>query len=282
LTKLSSEGLFLCAPCFSLHINEQQQNRVKLSILLVICLIASTIAVTPACVSASYCKGCSNTAATQCTSCYNTSVGTLGARFLDGTLKTCTGLVTVIAGCKIYNPMLATTAVATQASCQLCTTGLMNYEVQGTTATTDPYVITCTAAVTNCPVIANCLQPRCADASTQGTPGTFATKTCELCDGTKAADAAATCLGATLMVGCQNERWNGTATSCYYPKTGYAVASGALSAITYTTDANCQILLDATQCGSCADGYWWNTTECTLSAKLLAAAFLAVVALFIN
>jgi hypothetical protein len=63
----------------------------KLSILLVICLIASTMAVVPACVSATYCGECSVTApATDCVACHNMK-GTVGPRFLDATTKSCAG-----------------------------------------------------------------------------------------------------------------------------------------------------------------------------------------------
>jgi hypothetical protein len=86
---------------------------------------------------------------------------------------------------------------------------------------------------------------------------------------------------ATQIANCDME-WSDGAAQCYVAKAGYAVAVGITTTIAYTTDVNCQILLDATQCGTCKDTYFWDTTVCTLSAKLLGAAFLAVVALFIN
>jgi hypothetical protein len=54
--------------------------------------------------------------------------------------------------------------------------------------------------------------------------------------------------------------------------------------IAYTTESNCAHLAAGftTQCLTCWDGYYWNTTVYKLSAKLLRAAFLAIVGLFVN
>jgi hypothetical protein len=72
----------------------------KLSILLVICLIASTMAVTPACLAASYCKGGNTTVATTCDTCFNYKLGTIGAKFKAAGTTTCTNSVSAISSCK--------------------------------------------------------------------------------------------------------------------------------------------------------------------------------------
>jgi hypothetical protein len=246
----------------------------KLSILLVICLIASTMAVTPACVSSTYCKGCSNTTATSCTSCYN-STGTVGPRFLAD--AKCEGALDLITNCKTYSKSFTskTTATVTEA-CFMCDDKTYwAKELKADAAAT--ITVTCSKTPqTGCTLITDCAQSICKGVAATGL------HTCALCDVAKGAKADGTACDATIITNCSQEYSNGTAAECYNAATGYAVAVGLTSVIAYTTDVNCQILLDATQCGTCKDTYWWDTTKCALSAKLLGAAFLAVVALFIN
>jgi hypothetical protein len=102
-----------------------------------------------------------------------------------------------------------------------------------------------------------------------------------MCDAGKRAASAILCDNNAPLANCTNTYF-ATTQKCWYPATGYSVAKDLASAVTFSADNNCRVLETATQCGICADGYWWDSEKCQLSAKLLGAAFLAVVALFIN
>jgi hypothetical protein len=66
-------------------------------------LIASAMAVVPACTAASHCKSCSTTTSTACTGCYNYK-GHTGPRYLSA--GACRNQVTAIENCKIYDDSL--------------------------------------------------------------------------------------------------------------------------------------------------------------------------------
>jgi hypothetical protein len=208
----------------------------------------------------------------------------------------------LITNCKIYNPkLIAKTTGTTSGDCLLCDDkSYWLREEEAPAATT----LTITCDTTNqdptdgCKdKIVDCDQNRCKGkkfvAASRRILGEFehdrilvdkvvSVKACMMCVAGKGAKGDRSACAETIITNCSQEYGNGTAAECYTPATGYAVAVGLTSTIAYTADVNCQILLDATQCGTCKDGYWWDTTKCTLSAKLLGAAFLAVVTLFIN
>jgi hypothetical protein len=201
-------------------------------------------------------------------------MGTIGARFLAS--SKCEGAVTAITNCNVYNPNLASAGTTISGACMFCDATYTLVETTDATPTTTP---TCVATIpTGCTASANCAQVLC---SIDAAPAT--TPTCVLCNKDIASAGANSCTGVGVT-GCAQARWNvaGSVSHCYHPSTGYAIMADFVTLQTYTTDPNCQFLVSATQCGTCKDGYYWDTTVCTLSAKLLGAAFLAVVALFIN
>jgi hypothetical protein len=228
---------------------------------------------TPACVAASYCKACSTTTVTECAMCFNYKLGTIGARYKTGT--TCTNSLSAISNCNTYNPDLTVSTVASTGACQTCDS---DYAVVETT-TAGVIAVTCVDLPTGCADITDCMQVVCKTSNA----GTTYASTCGVCDSGKGHSAANAC-AATIITNCDYTTWSGTVQNCKFADSGYAVASTMLTAVAYTTDSNCQTLATTvtTDCQVCWDGYYWNTTVCLLSAKLLGAAFLAVVALFIN
>jgi len=247
----------------------------KLSITLVICLIASTIAVVPACLAASYCKSCSTVTSTTCTSCFNWKMGTIGPKYM--TSPTCANSVLAVAGCKIYSPNL-TSATPGAGACQNCDSSkpIVELSVGGITQG-----VCASSLPTGCTDIANCGQMLCSSSDA----GVTYTATCKMCSSGKGASAINACAG-TIITNCDVSYWSASAgvAVCGYPKSGYAVDSTSLILTAYTTDSNCQQLVagSTSQCGTCWDGYYWNTNVCKLSAKLLGAAFLAIISLFVN
>ena len=243
----------------------------NLYIILVICLIPSTMAVVPACPGSSYCKACSTSTATHCTLCFNWKLGMIGPRYLSG--NKCLNAQTAIPYCKVYCPN-ATTAMTGADSCEQCDNGSLVLEVTSAGVTS----VVCNLLPPGCSALADCEQQKCA--SSDG--GHNFTATCLLCKSSKGASAANACAG-TIIANCDNARWVAGAQHCAYPKSGYAVESTGLTSVAYTADSNCQQLAAGsdTQCQSCWDGYYWNTSVCKLSGKLLGAAFLAAVGFFV-
>lgn len=242
---------------------------------LLLVLIASAIAVTPACAPASYCKGCSETVATTCTSCFNWMAGAIGPKAMISPATTCGTAVAAITNCQIYNSGNGQ-AAAKAGTCLLCKDGNVVVETQPTSILT-AYVPTCPAtAPSGCTKIANCKQTKCSKAF----GATAYTTTCSLCDSGKGPSSATACAG-TIMANCDLAYWSSSVQGCWHPKSGYAVVNGAASTVAYTTDKNCVMLgVVATQCVSCWDGYYWNTTSCKLFASLISGAAFSLLALF--
>ena len=245
----------------------------KLSIILVVCLIASTMAVVPACLAASYCKAWSITTANNCDRCHNWKLGTIGATYVSA--NACLNGVAALAGCKIYNPNTITAANGA-GSCRQCNSSKPIVEL---TAGGDTSVVCAATLPTGCPPIANCEPQICASSDASPTY----TATCLHCSSGKGVSAANAC-AATIMTNCETSWWAGTAQVCGYPKSGYAVERISLVLHAYATDSDFQQLAtrSTTQCQTCWDGYYWNTTVWKLSAKLLGSAFLVVVGFFVK
>jgi hypothetical protein len=245
----------------------------KISMILAICFIASTMAVVPACAAASHCKSCSTTTSTACTGCYNYK-GDTGPRYLSA--AACKNKVTAIKHCKIYDDSLNAAATNKEGACWMCDFG----EVILETTTGNDVAITCpkTRPIL-CAAIANCKQQECKTSDA----GTTYTTACVLCESYFGASAANACAG-NMMPNCYHSFWSSTVQGCTYPKSGYVAASDKLSVIAYTTDVNCQVLASGstTQCQTCWDGYYWASQDCKLSANLLGAGFFFAVGLFIN
>jgi hypothetical protein len=173
-----------------------------------------------------------------------------------------------------YSPSLTVATTASAGACQTCDSDYAVFESVASTVIT----VTCVALPTGCADITDCMQVKCF--TDDG--GTTYSSTCNVFDLGKGANATNTCTG-TIITNCDYASF-GTDQNCMYVSSGYAVANDSLSAIAYTTDSNCQRLVTGitTQCQHCWDGYYWKTTICLLSTKLLGAAFLAVIALIIN
>jgi hypothetical protein len=247
----------------------------KISILIVVCgLIASTFALVPACVAANYCRGCDTSIPTNCTLCHNWHLGTIGAKALVN--NNCVTSLTAIKGCKIYKGDLTTASTAIAGSCIMCSKDHPIVEITASGVVT----VTCDkTAPTGCAKIDNCQQMKCETSDA----GANYTSSCTVCAKGKGASAANAC-AATIPANCEVAIWFGGAALCTYPSKGYAMDSTYVTPVAYTTDTACQALVSGstTQCQVCWDGYYWDTTLCKLSAKLIGAAFLVIVGLFIN
>jgi len=240
-------------------------------------LIATAVAVTPACAPASYCRGCSETTATHCTTCHNWMSGTLGPRYLA--TNTCTTAMTAVTDCLIYADQTSAASTTTD-NCMICKKGY--YMVSGTNATNANKATTCVKTIpTGCVAIANCRTTKCSQAA--GGAATY-TATCQVCDAGKGAASTTACTG-TILANCDTAYWTpgSTVQACWYPKSGYAVVNASTSTVAYTTDKNCrQLGVVTTQCIECWDGYYWNTTMCKLFSKVFVAGFMVFIGMFIN
>jgi len=241
-------------------------------------LIATAVAVTPACAPASYCRGCSETTATHCTTCHNWMSGTLGPRYLA--TNTCTTAMTAVTDCMVYADQTSAASTTTD-NCMICKKGY--YMVSGTNATNANKATTCVKTIpTGCVAIANCRTTKCSQAA--GGAATY-TATCQVCDAGKGAASTTACT-ATILANCDTAYWTAGSTvqGCWYPKSGYAVVNAGTSTVAYTTDKNCRQLgsVVTTQCVECWDGYYWNTTMCKLFSKVFVAGFMVFIGMFIN
>lgn len=245
----------------------------KISTILVICLIASTKAVVPACLAENYCKSCSTTVATACTGCYNYK-GLIAPRYLSA--SDCKNSLTAIKGCKIYDDSLTSADTTIEGACRMCDFG---YVILQTTTGTDVAITCLDIRPTLCAAINHCKQQECKTFDA----GVTYTTACVMCDSTKGASAANACEGVKIP-NCYLSFWSSTQQGCTYPNPGYVTASDKLSLVAYSTDVNCQVLASGstTQCQTCWDGYYWALTDCKLSAKLLGATLLLSVSLFIH
>jgi hypothetical protein len=85
----------------------------NLSIILVVFLIASTMAVL-SCTAAAICKECYGNVLDDCYNCFNWKLGTVGPRYLSG--LDCKNTADFIINCKIYSEtLLAASTLVTDA-----------------------------------------------------------------------------------------------------------------------------------------------------------------------
>ena len=169
---------------------------------LLLVLIASAIAVTPACAPASYCKGCSETVATTCTSCYNGNDPKIGPKAMVSPATTCAVAVTAITDCLFYNPSNGQAAVKAS-TCRFCKNG--NVSVDDQLAASAAYTPTCPATLpTGCTKVANCKQSKCVR-----TFGSTYTVSCAICDSGMGPSASNACAG-TIIANCEQAYSSGT------------------------------------------------------------------------
>jgi len=259
----------------------------KLSLLIIFSLISVSLAAAPACVKASYCMGCSMTAGseTKCTSCFNYANKTVMAKAFAS--DSCAANAVQISGCK-YQVPAANGVVAstdTDTGCYMCEDSSFGVTVNTSAAT--PAVVTnvCAALPTGCTEISNCATQVCKTAA--GTHTASATNNfCKVCAKGYAHTSTTVC-GATPIANCDYTMWNAgsnpAAANCYIPKSGYVVVKTRLSTVAWTGVENCKGLHSGdAMCELCWDGYYWDTTKCSLASNLLGLGFLAAVALFFN
>ena len=88
----------------------------KLSLLIIFSLISVSLALAPACVKASYCMACDNSAGNEakCTSCFNYANKTIMAKAFAS--DSCTANAVQISGCRYQLPADSTTVASTRAS----------------------------------------------------------------------------------------------------------------------------------------------------------------------
>lgn len=227
--------------------------------LILLAILIATATAAPSCKAANYCLGCHLTTADTCIACFNSGLGSLGARYLSANV--CTTKVTAITNCSYYDSGLTVAAAATNAGCQQCNSGYYVIDTAGT--------ITCSKTLTTgCTAVTNCAQTKC----------TGTTATCMQCSSTFGAATAGSCTTGANMTNCAANYWS-TANRCYVASTGFAVSSGSAGVTAYTTDASCRMLhAGNASCSHCKDGYYWNVTVCKAAAGILSAAFTMIAA----
>merc|ERR1711874_714199 len=221
-------------------------------------------------------------------------VATYGARFLAS--DSCAGKITDLTDCQVFYPKNAAATVAQQTTlqppCWQCgNSKVLNATPDAAVDWTDNTAIIGTVgatwscgtdaisvAVTNCAIQ---FQGAVTGAGTPGSP-CLITSAGYCSGGTPIANAQTmgNCSGFTNCSTTINS-WSGSsigAQECHVAETGYAVGSGGQAGVAFTTDTNCRKLLDATNCGTCTDGYWFGGSTCYMGSSLYflsAAAFLA-------
>jgi len=224
--------------------------------------------------------GCSNTAGseTKCTQCFNYANKTIMAKAFAS--DSCAANAVQISGCKYQMPAETSIVASTQAEggCYMCEDSSF-----GVTVDTVNSVVSnvCAALPTGCTAIANCATQVCKTAAGTHT-ASAANNFCKVCAKGYAHTSAVVC-GSTPIANCDYTMWISSAARCWMPKSGYAAISTGLSTIAWTGVANCKGLHSGdAMCEQCWDGYYWDTTKCTLASNLLGLGFLAAVALFFN
>jgi len=267
----------------------------KLTIFLLIALFTVSLA-EPSCDLDSMCMSCDATTADKCTGCYNGVVATYGARFLAS--DSCAGKITDLTDCLVFYPKNASATVASQSTlqspCWQCGNSKILNAVPGTGIDwgQNNVIVSSVDATWSCgdqalsnPSHANCaIQFQgLADANGTGTAGPVCLITnAGYCSGgtpVQDAQAMSACSSFTNCSTIINVWTTSTgAQECHDAETGYAVGSGGQAGVAFTTDTNCRKLLDATNCGTCTDGYWFGGSTCYMGSSLYflsAAAFLA-------
>jgi len=265
----------------------------KLTIFLLIALFTVSLA-EPSCDLDSMCMSCDGTTADKCLGCYNGVVATYGARFLAS--DSCAGKITDMTDCSIFYPAntAATVSQSTtlQTPCWACSSGnnLSFNPDSDVTATNTAHFLGNLKGPWKCDTTALTAPANCAvgfQLTQDGQNGT-AGPACLIyadgyCGNASVVAAAHTIDNCTGYTNCKNtiNVWTGSnqaVQQCHNAASGYAVGVGGLAGVAYTTDTNCRKLLDATNCGTCTDGYWFGGAKCYMQGSLYflsAAAFLA-------
>jgi len=243
---------------------------------------------TVTCAATSYCMGCSSTATTGCTACFNWGTGKVGARKLSASTPfTCTTALSVkTTDCQVYTGMATNTG--TSGTCSLCKSKTWRNEAMSaanvntmTCSNTAINTTTCTKASE----VANCEQMVCRDYASAGS--TDYTK-CGVCkkdywgtvDATTGLYTACGKTGTAPITNCQVYYSTGTTNGCYVCKSKFAVKSTGASCVAFTKDSNCrQLQSDDINCSMCWAAYYWNATVCKLSAKVVSAVMMVALSM---
>lgn len=247
-----------------------------------LCIIGYTFAAQGTPKASSACIGNVDNATT-CSACYNDGLNTkTGAREFLG--AACAKKVTnTVASCKYYNPGITATKAITD--CIMCNATTWLNITDSATAST--IAITCSATSistgTCATAVANCAQSSCYKSTTS----TYA-KRCSRCSaGYKGSGTLTTNVGymscvtqtiANCSVGHPlNALW------CFIANASHVVSANRLTAVSFTTDANCRKLsAGGTWCGECKDGYLFDSKTCKLGAQLMAISGLIMALFFFN
>lgn len=273
----------------------------KLTIFLLIALFTVSLA-EPSCDLDSMCMSCDASTADKCTGCYNGIVATYQARYLSS--DSCANKITELSGCTIYFPNntaadVSGTVAFLQTPCWACESGktltltdssktgvsLSDTAADWSSSLTGAF--TCasggaTTTIAGCTTYINGDIDETAQNDNDGSACliTSAAKchTSAIATDDMSANACSNYSNCSTTIATWTNGGTTANISCHVAASGYAVASTGLTGIAYTTDANCRKLLDATNCGTCTDGYWFGGATCYMEGSLYflsAAAFLA-------
>jgi len=220
---------------------------------------------------------------TTCSACYNDGLNTkTGARELLN-LACAKKVTNVVASCKYYNPLITATKAITD--CMECSA--MTWMNITDSATATSIINACSATsistATCATAVANCAQSACYKSAA----GAYS-KRCRKCStGQKGSGTLTTNVGyesctTQTITNCSishplNNLW------CFEAAASHVVAANNLTAVSFTTDANCRKMsAGGTWCSDCKNGYLFNSTTCQLGAQLMAVSGLIMALFFFN
>jgi len=229
-----------------------------------LCIIGYTLAAQGLPLATSYCAGNVNGAVT-CSSCYNYTLGTIGARQLIA--AACTAVVANTVGdCKIYNRVI--NATKSEGDCELCNNKTwLNLTANATAASI-------VAACSNTPLVAitcNSLPTNCDQAVCRTAVGGATAIFCRSCSashlgaGVAIADVGyPTCIAGNTITNCSIYGAYDK-TKCEICIAGFAVDFAGTACTAFTDDTNCkQLGSTGAYCGQCKDNYYFTTNTCTI------------------
>jgi len=210
-----------------------------------------------------YCMGNRDDLAT-CSSCYNTSLGTIGVKQLTAAGDVCEAATNSVTGCKYYNPTMVTAQAVTD--CRECNS-LTWFNVIGDTANS----VTCSGTAidtTNCAnPVANCLQSMCWKTNAAGTYAPFCRK-CNINYKPNNTSTLATGLGYATCTGSpiQNCSYASPtdAAQCEECAANFLVAANGQSCVSNSTAGCRKLSAGGNWCGECKNNYYFNLLVCTI------------------
>jgi len=268
----------------------------KITIFLIIALFTIAHA-EPACDLDSMCMGCDASVSDKCTACYNGTNATYGARYIK--TDACANKLTLMTDCTVYYPNNTDATITDTTTlvppCWQCASG----KQLKIATTTDPNPRNASEIVGTLGGTWSCDTAAVSDSTLVGCAvkmniqGTTTANVEDACFITSAGycristntiiqtSTVMTDTGCSAFANCSNTMntfESGTlAQVCHNAADGYAVKSDGSAGIAFTTDTNCRKLLDATNCGTCNDGYWFGGAKCYMKSSMI---FLSAIAFF--